>query len=76
MGAKRRSLPVLVELDVDLRGVVTVVLDEADAERLRRRVMRESVSLAELGAVIDWNEVARAGDGGFAISCALAGRLS
>lgn len=60
MGMKpRRSPRVWVELDVALRGSATVLLERAEAARLERQVARgEEVPLSEIGAELDWNDVA------------------
>jgi hypothetical protein len=76
MGHKRRLTPVRVELDLHLRGVATVVLEEAVVDRLARRLMRETISLAELGVAVDWADVARHGDGGFVVGVEPMGKLS
>lgn len=77
MGAKpRKAARVRVELDVDLRGIVTIVLDQRAAERLALKVVRRTVSIRELGVAVDWNDVARRGDGGFVIGCESMGKLS
>lgn len=79
MGLKRRPSPrVRVELELSLRGGLTVVLEEAVAVRIERRVgLGERVTVRDIGLTIDWADVARRGRGGaLIVGCEVMGRLS